>query len=142
MKTFIQRPEDVKRAWYLVNAEGLILGRMASKVASILRGKTKVTFTPFVDTADEVVIINAEKVQVTGKKMTDKKYQRYSGYPSGLKEFSLATMMKKKPEEVIMHAVKGMLPHTALGKRMLTRLKVYSGSEHPHKAQNPQELKI
>jgi len=142
MKTFIQKQKDVQRAWHLIDADGVILGRLASKIAMILRGKTKATFTPYVDMADEVVVINAEKVRVTGKKLTDKKYQRYSGYPDGLKEFDLETVLKNKPEEVIMHAVKGMLPHSALGKQLLTRLKVYRGSEHPHKAQNPQVLKL
>ncbi len=142
MKTFIQKQQEVQRAWHLIDADGVILGRLASKIAMILRGKTKATFTPYVDMADEVVVINAEKVRVTGKKMTDKKYQRYSGYPDGLKEFDLATMLRNKPEEVINHAVKGMLPHNALGKQLLTRLKVYRGSEHPHQAQNPQALKI
>ncbi|MDD5746161.1 MAG: 50S ribosomal protein L13 [Candidatus Omnitrophica bacterium] len=142
MKTFIQKQEEVQRAWHLIDADGKILGRLASKIAMILRGKTKATFTPYVDMADEVVVINAEKIRVTGNKLADKKYQRYSGYPNGLKEFDLATLRRNKPEEVIMHAVKGMLPHSALGKKLLTRLKVYRGSEHPHQAQNPQELKI
>ena len=142
MKTFVQKPEDVKRKWHLIDADGKILGRMAVKIACILRGKTKAEYTPFVDMGDEVVVINAAKIRVTGKKLTAKEYQSYSGYPGGQKSFSLEQMLSKKPEEVIKHAVKGMLPHNSLGRQMLKRLKVYSQSEHPHTAQNPQELKI
>ncbi len=141
MKTFMQRPEDVKRNWFVVDAQGEILGRLATKIATILRGKNKPEYTPHVDTGDHIVVINAEKVRVTGKKMSDKKYQTYSGYPGGQKEYSLQTMLKDKPEEVIRRAVKGMLPHNTLGRKMLTKLKIYKGSEHPHSAQNPQELK-
>ena len=139
MKTFMKRPEDVQRKWYIIDAERKILGRLATKVAVILRGKNKPEYTPHVDTGDHIIVINAEKIQVTGNKLTDKKYQTYSGYPGGQKEYSLETLLKKKPEEVIMKAVKGMLPHNTLGRKMLTKLKVYKGSEHPHAAQ---ELKI
>lgn len=142
MKTFMKRPEDVKRAWFVVDADGIILGRMATKIAMILRGKNKAEYTPHVDTGDHVVVINAEKIRVSGKKLTDKKYQTYSGFPGGQKEYSLETMLKNKPEEVIRKAVKGMLPKNSLGRQMLTKLKVYRGSEHPHVAQSPQELKI
>ncbi len=142
MKTFMQRPEDVNRKWFLIDADGKILGRLATKIATILRGKNKPEYTPHVDTGDSIVVINAEKVCVTGKKMSDKKYQTYSGYPGGQKEYSLQTMLKDKPEEVIRRAVKGMLPHNTLGRKMLSKLKIYKGSEHPHIAQNPQELKI
>ena len=142
MKTFMKRPEDVKRAWFLIDAQGKTLGRMATKIAVILRGKNKPEYTPHVDTGDHIVVINAEKVYVTGKKLTDKMYQTYSGYPGGQKTHSLETMLKNKPEEVIMLAVRGMLPKNTLGRQMLTKLKVYKGSEHPHVAQNPQELKI
>ncbi|MCK4994686.1 MAG: 50S ribosomal protein L13 [Candidatus Omnitrophica bacterium] len=142
MKTFMKRPEDVKRAWFIIDAQGKTLGRMSTKIAMILRGKNKAEYTPHVDTGDHVIVINAEKVFVTGKKLTDKKYQTYSGYPGGQKEYSLETMLKTKPEEVIRHAVKGMLPKNSLGRQMLTKLKVYKGSEHPHVAQCPQELKI
>lgn len=141
MKTFMRRPEDVKKDWFLIDADGKILGRLAAKIAVMLRGKNKPEFTPHVDTGDHIVVINAEKIRVTGKKMTDKIYQTYSGYPGGQKEYSLETMLKNKPEEVIKLAVKGMLPHNTLGRQMLSKLKVYKGSEHPHAAQNPQELK-
>ncbi len=142
MKTFMQRPEDVKRKWFIVDADGKILGRLATSIATILRGKNKPEYTPHVDTGDHIIVINAEKVRVTGKKLSDKKYQTYSGYPGGQKEYSLQTMLKDKPEEVIRLAVKGMLPHNTLGGKMLAKLKIYKGSEHPHIAQNPQELKI
>jgi len=142
MKSFVQKPKDVKRKCFLIDADGKILGRMATKIAGILRGKTKPEFTPHVDMADEVIVINASKIRVTGKKMTDKKYQRYSGYPGGQKEVNLATMLAKKPEEVIKHAVKGMLPHNSLGRTLLKRMKVYGGSKHPHAAQKPEALEI
>jgi len=138
----MQKPHEVKRNWYLIDANGKILGRLATKIATILRGKDKPEFTPHVDMADEIVVINAEKISVTGKKLKAKKYQTYSGYPSGLKECNLETMLRTKPEEVIKHAVRGMLPHNTLGRQLLKRLKVYAQSEHPHQAQNPQELKI
>jgi len=138
----MQRSEDVKRKWFIIDADGKILGRLATKIATILRGKNKPEYTPHVDTGDHIIVLNAEKVRVTGKKMSDKKYQTYSGYPGGQKEYSLQTMLKDKPEEVIKRAVKGMLPHNTLGRKMLTKLKIYKGSEHPHIAQNPQELKI
>ena len=142
MKTFMKRPEDVKRAWFIIDADGKILGRMATKIAMILRGKNKAEYTPHVDTGDHIIVINAEKIRVSGKKMTDKIYQTYSGYPGGQKEYNLETMIKNKPEEVIKLAVRGMLPKNTLGRQMLTKLKVYKGKEHPHAAQNPQELKI
>lgn len=142
MKTFMKRNEDVNKAWVLIDAEGKILGRLATKVAMILRGKTKPEYTPHVDTGDNVIVVNAEKIKVTGKKLSDKKYQTYSGYPSGQKEYNLQTMLKNKPEDVIKLAVKGMLPKNTLGRKMLSNLKVYKGSEHPHVAQNPKEIKI
>jgi len=142
MKTFIQKQQEVKRNWYLIDANGKILGRLATKIATILRGKNKPEFTPHVDMADEIVVINAEKISVTGKKLKAKKYQSFSGYPGGLKECNLETMLKTKPEEVIKHAVRGMLPHNTLGRQLLKRLKVYAQGEHPHQAQNPQELKV
>ena len=142
MKTFMQRPEDVKRKWFIVDADGKILGRLATSIATILRGKNKPEYTPHVDTGDHIIVINAEKIRVTGKKLSDKKYKTYSGYPGGQKEYSLQTLLKNKPEEVIRLAVKGMLAHNTLGRQMLTKLKVYKGSEHPHSAQSPQELKI
>ncbi len=142
MKSFAKRPEDVKREWLLIDADGLILGRLATQLASMLRGKTKPEFTAHVDMADQIIVINAAKIRVTGKKLTDKKYQSYSGFPGGQKEVSLADKLAKKPEDVIMHAVKGMLPHNTLGRQLLRKLKVYAGAEHPHQAQNPQEFKI
>ena len=142
MKTFIKNSKDVKRNWYLIDAEGKILGRLATKIAMMLRGKDRPEFTPFVDMADEIVVINAAKIAVTGKKLTAKKYQTYSGYPGGRKEVDLKTMIEKKPEEVIKQAVWGMLPHNSLGRQILKKLKVYAGSEHKHQAQNPQEIKI
>ncbi|MCP4650913.1 MAG: 50S ribosomal protein L13 [PVC group bacterium] len=141
-KTFIQKPKDVVRKWYLVDADGKILGRLATKIAMILRGKTKPEFTPHVDMGDEVVVINAAKIRVTGKKLKDKKYQSYSGYPSGQKEVNLEVMLAKKPEDVIRLAVRGMLPHNALGRKMLKHLKVYAQNEHPHSAQKTEELKV
>lgn len=138
----MQKPEEVKRKWYIIDADGLILGRLATKIASMLRGKTKPEFTPHVDMADEIVIINAAKICVTGKKTNDKKYQSYSGYPSGRKEINLKKLLETKPEEVIRKAVKGMLPNNTVGRSMMKKLKIYESNEHPHKAQNPQELKI
>ncbi|MFH2137045.1 MAG: 50S ribosomal protein L13 [Candidatus Omnitrophota bacterium] len=141
-KTFAQKPKDVVRNWYIIDAEGKILGRVATKIAMILRGKNKPEFTPYVDMADEIVVINAAKVKVTGNKLKDKKYQSYSGYPGGQKEVNLETMLIKKPEEVIYHAVRGMLPHNSLGRKIIKKLKVYATNKHPHEAQKPQELKI
>ncbi len=142
MKTFVKKPKDVKRQWQLFDAEGQILGRFATQIAVILRGKNTPEFTPHVDMGDMVIVINAAKIRVSGNKLKDKIYQRYSGYPGGRKEFNLATMLKNKPEEVIKQAVRGMLPHTSLGRKVLKRLKVYAQSEHPHAAQRPKELKI
>ncbi len=142
MKTFEPKAKDIKRIWYLIDAENKILGRLATKVAELLYGKGKVEFARHVDTGDEVIVINAAKIRVTGNKMKDKIYQRFSGYPGGRKVFSLETMMEKNPEEVITHAVKGMLPHNPLGRKMLKRLKVYAKAEHPHQAQNPKEIKM
>ena len=142
MKSFIAKPEEVERKWYVVDAEGQTLGRLASKVAAILRGKNKPTFTPHVDCGDYVIVINAEKVKVTGKKMTDKVYVTVSGYPGGRKEVSLEKLQAKKPEEIIRHAVKGMIPDGKLGRQMFKKLKVYAGPEHNHEAQKPELLEI
>jgi len=142
MKSFVQKPQDVKRKWLLIDADGLILGRLATQLASMLRGKTKPEFTAHVDMADEIVIINAAKIRVTGKKLNDKKYQTYSGYPGGQKEINLAEKLEKNPEDVIVHAVRGMLPHNTLGRQLMKKLKVYAGAEHPHQAQNPELIKI
>lgn len=136
------KQEDVRRKWYLIDAKGKILGRLASRIAMILSGKTKAIYTPHVDTGDEVIVINAKDVAVTGKKLDDKLYRSYSGYPGGLKEKNLETMLERKPEEVIVKAVKGMLPHNKLGRKMLKRLKVYEGPTHPHQAQRPEALEL
>ena len=140
MKSYIAKAQEVERKWYVVDAAGKPLGRVASQVASILRGKNKPTFTPHVDGGDFVVVVNAEKVVLTGKKLTQKFYRYHTGYVGGLKEISYKEMMEKKPEEVVAHAVSGMLPKNKLRDRMMTRLRVYRGAEHPHAAQNPQEL--
>lgn len=136
-KTYSAKPLEVERKWYLIDAEGEILGRLATKVANILRGKNKPEYTPHVDTGDFVIIINAEKIQVTGKKETDKKYYRHSGYPGGLKVASFKELMEKNPAAAVEKAVKGMLPHNTLGDEQFQKLKVYAGSEHPHAAQQP-----
>ncbi len=142
MKTFMQRKEDVQREWYLVDATGKTLGRLASEIAKILMGKHKPTYTPHVDGGDFVVVVNAEKIHATGKKLDKKIYYKHTGYPGGLKETTLREMLQKKPEEVIRLAVKGMLPKNKLRDRRMKRLKVYAGPEHPHKAQNPKPLEL
>ena len=142
MKSYIAKPADVKRDWYIVDAEGKTLGRLATEIATILRGKNKPTFTPHVDGGDFVIVVNAEKVVLTGKKLTQKYYRYHTGYVGGLKEISYKEMMEKKPEEVVAHEVSGMLPKNKLRDRMMTRLIVYRGSEHPHAAQNPQFLNL
>jgi len=142
MKTYQAKKEELKHQWYLVNAEGKILGRLASELAKILRGKHKPTFTPHVDTGDFVVVVNAEKVGLTGKKLKDKIYYRHTGYPGGIKEVSAEKLLAKKPTELIRRAVKGMLPKNSLGRQMLRKLKVYAGPNHPHKAQNPVPLEL
>ena len=142
MKTFMQRKEDVQREWYLVDATGKTLGRLASEIAKILMGKHKPTYTPHVDGGDFVVVVNAEKIHATGKKLNQKIYYRHTGYPGGLKEITLREMLQKKPEEVIRLAVRGMLPKNKLRDRRMKRLKVYAGPEHPHKAQNPKPLEL
>lgn len=138
MKSFIAKPHEVERKWYVIDAEGRTLGRLATEVASILRGKKKTIFTPHVDTGDYVVIINAEKVEVTGNKRTDKVYKRHTGYPGGLRQVSFEMLQAKKPEEIIRHAVKGMMPKGKLGRQMFKKLKVYAGPEHKHGAQKPE----
>lgn len=137
MKTYSAKPLEVERKWYLIDAEGKTLGRLASLVANVLRGKHKPQYTPHIDTGDFVIIINAEKIQVTGKKETDKKYYRHTGYPGGLKVTSFKELMEKDPTKAIEKAVKGMLPHNTLGQDQFNKLKVYAGSEHPHEAQKP-----
>jgi large subunit ribosomal protein L13 len=142
MKTYQAKKEELKYQWYLVNAEGKVLGRLASELSKILRGKHKPTFTPHVDTGDFVVVVNAEKVGLTGKKLKDKIYYRHTGYPGGIKEVSAEKLLAKKPTELIRRAVKGMLPKNSLGRQMLRKLKVYAGPNHPHKAQNPVPLEL
>ena len=142
MKTFSAKPQTAEHNWLLVDAEGQTLGRMASEIASRLRGKHKPEYTPHVDTGDFIVVVNADKVRVTGKKAKDKMYYAHSGFPGGLKQASFEEMMAKSPEKVIKLAVKGMLPRTPLGRAMFKKLKVYSGNEHPHTAQQPQALQL
>ena len=139
MKSYIAKPAEVERKWYVIDAEDKTLGKIASEVASILRGKKKPIYTPHVDTGDYVIVINAENVRVTGKKEEQKIYKSHSGYPGGLKETTLRELRAKKPEEIIRHAVKGMMPKGKLGRQMFKKLKVYAGPEHPHTAQNPEE---
>ncbi len=140
MKTYSAKPLEVERKWYLIDAEGETLGRLAVRIANILRGKHKPEYTPHVDTGDFVVVINAEKVVVTGKKETDKIYLHHTGYPGGLKSASFKELMEKDGRLALEKAVKGMLPHNTLGAQQLTKLKIYTGSEHPHAAQKPIKL--
>ena len=140
MKTFMASPATIDRKWYVVDATGMTLGRLASEVASVLRGKNKPIFTPHIDTGDYVIVINAEKIAVTGKKMDQKIYYHHSDYVGGMKEATLREKLNKKPEEVIEHAVKGMLPKGPLGRQMLKKLHVYAGPEHKHAAQKPEVL--
>lgn len=142
MRTYTPKPEDIERRWYVVDAQGKTLGRLASEIARILRGKHKPIFSPHMDTGDFVIVINAEKVHVTGRKLTQKFYYRHSGYPGGLKAISLRDQLKKHPERVIQHAVRGMLPKNRLGRKMIKKLKVYAGPDHPHKAQKPEPLDL
>lgn len=142
MNTYMANPAKIERKWYVVDAEGQTLGRLASEVAKILRGKNKPVFTPHIDTGDYVVVINAEKVAVTGKKLDQKIYYNHSEYVGGMRETTLREMMAKKPEKVVELAVKGMLPKGPLGRSMMTKLHVYAGAEHPHAAQKPEELKF
>lgn len=142
INTYMQKKEDVKRTWYLVDAEDAILGRLSAKIAKMLIGKNKPQYTPHVDISDFIVVINAAKIRVTGKKLSQKNYLRFSGYPGGLKSETLEHLLKRKPELVITHAVKGMLPRNCLGRDMLTRLKVYSNDKHPHSAQKPTKIDL
>ena len=140
MNSFMANPDKIERKWYVVDAEGCTLGRLASEVASVLRGKNKPVFTPHVDTGDYVIVINAEKIKVTGKKLDQKIYYSHSDYVGGMKETTLREMMNKKPEKVIELAVKGMLPKGPLGRQMIKKLHVYAGAEHGHEAQKPEDL--
>jgi large subunit ribosomal protein L13 len=142
MKTFIVKEKDIKKDWLIIDATDKVLGRLASKVASILRGKDKVIFSPHQDTGDEVIVINASKIKVTGKKMATKEYKRYSAYPGGLNIEMLEDVLKKSPDRVIRHAVKGMLPKNKLGDKLIKKLRVYPNDVHPHAAQKPKEFKL
>ncbi|CAM2767780.1 MULTISPECIES: 50S ribosomal protein L13 [Slackia] len=142
MKTYYAKPQEVEREWVLIDATDQVLGRVATKAATILKGKNKPQYTPHVDTGDFVIIINADKIRVTGTKVTSKEYYRHSGHPGGLKKETFQEAMEKHPERVIEHAVKGMLPKNTLGRAMGMKLKVYAGAEHPHAAQKPREIKI
>ena len=142
MKTYQAKKEEMEHQWYLVDAEGKVLGRLASELSKILRGKNKPIYTPHVDTGDFVVVVNAEKVALTGKKVKDKIYYHHTGYPGGIKEMSAEELLAKKPTEVLRIAVKGMLPKNSLSRQMLRKLKIYAGSNHPHEAQKPIPLKV
>jgi large subunit ribosomal protein L13 len=142
MKTYSAKPGEIARDWYLVDAEGKTLGRIATQIADRLRGKGKASFTPHVDTGDFVVVINAEKIAVTGKKLEQKMYYKHSGYPGGLRERTLQEQLDRQPTEVLRKAVKGMLPRNKLGRAQLTKLKIYAGPEHPHEAQAPTTLEV
>lgn len=142
MKTFSAKPDSVKRDWFVVDADGKTLGRLAAEIARRLRGKHKAEYTPHVDTGDYIVVINAEKVHVTGKKADQKMYHRHSGYPGGLKSASFRQVIERAPERALQHAVKGMLPKNPLGRAMFKKLKVYAGGAHPHEAQQPRQLEI
>ena len=141
MNTFMQKKETVERKWFVIDAEGVALGRLATKVATVLKGKHKATFTPHIDCGDYVIVVNAEKVKLTGKKLTDKKYYNHSGYPGGLRERNAQTMIEKYPEEMIERAVKGMLPHGRLGRQQIKKLFVYGGPDYEQQAQKP-EVKV
>ncbi len=142
MKTYSAKPQDVRRQWHLIDAEGKTLGRLSTEIARRLRGKHKPEYTPHIDTGDYIVVINAEKVHVTGKKLSDKMYHHHTGYIGNLKSESLEQLLARKPEKVIQTAVKGMMPRGPLGREMLRKLKVYAGAEHPHTAQQPQALEL
>jgi large subunit ribosomal protein L13 len=142
MKTYQAKREEVEHQWYLVDAEGKVLGRLAAELVKILKGKNKPTYTPHLDTGDFVVVVNAGKVTLTGKKMKDKIYYHHTGYPGGIKEMNAEKLLAKKPTEMIRMAVKGMLPKNSLGRQMLRKLKIYSGSNHPHEAQKPVTINI
>ena len=142
MKTYVAKEKDINRKWYFVDAKGKVLGRLATRVASILRGKHKAIYTPYIDTGDHVIIVNANKITVTGDKLKSKVYKSFSGYPGGLKVTNLAAMMEKDSTKVVRLAIQRMLPGNPLGRDMIKKVKIYSGSEHPHKAQCPQALEI
>ncbi len=140
MKTYSAKPGEITREWYLVDAEGKTLGRLATQIADTLRGKRKPQYTPHVDTGDFVIVVNAEKIHVTGNKLDQKRYYRHSGYPGGLRSRTLREQLDRRPTEVLRVAVKGMLPKNRLARQQITKLKIYAGPEHPHEAQNPKPL--
>ena len=142
MKTISTRPQDAEREWFVVDAEGKTLGRLSSQIAHRLRGKHKAAYTPHVDTGDFIVVVNAEKIRVSGKKETDKLYYRHSGYPGGIRSTTVRKLREEHPERILANAVKGMLPRNPLGRAMFRKLKVYAGPEHPHTAQQPQALEL
>jgi large subunit ribosomal protein L13 len=142
MKTYSAKPGEVTREWYLVDAEGKTLGRLATQIADTLRGKRKPQYTPHVDTGDFVVVVNADKIAVTGNKLDQKRYYRHSGYPGGLRSRTLREQLERRPTEVLRVAVKGMLPKNRLARQQITKLKIYAGPEHPHEAQNPKPLNL
>jgi large subunit ribosomal protein L13 len=142
MKTYVAKPTDRQRDWYVVDAEGKTLGRLATQIADALRGKRKPEYTPHCDTGDFVIVINAEKIAVTGNKLADKRYWRHSGYPGGIRSRTLGEMLERRPEEVIRKAVSGMLPRNRLARQQLRKLKVYAGPDHPHAAQKPEPMEI
>jgi large subunit ribosomal protein L13 len=142
MPTYMAKADEIQHKWYVIDADGKPLGRLASEIAKILKGKNKPIYTPHVDTGDYVIVINAEKVVLTGNKLDKKKYQYHTGYPGGLKEMTYRQLMQKKPTEAVRHAVKGMLPHNSLGRKMFKKLHVYAGSEHKHQAQQPETLTL
>ena len=142
MKTYFPNDADIKKEWHVLDADGIVLGRLAAQVAAVLRGKTKPIYTPHTETGDFIIVVNAEKVKLTGNKLFQKMYRKHSNYPGGLRVTNAKTMLEKKPEEVIYTAVKGMLPKNSLGRQMLKKLKVYKGNEHPHRAQKPKEMTL
>ncbi|UCE26845.1 MAG: 50S ribosomal protein L13 [Candidatus Coatesbacteria bacterium] len=141
-KTYTPKKNDIERRWYVIDADGAVLGRLATEVANVIRGKHKPYFTPHLDTGDFVIVINAEKVALTGKKLIDKIYYRHSGYVGNLKEISAGKLLEMNPEKVVLHAVRGMLPKNRLGRKLLTKVKVYRGNSHPHEAQTPERWVI
>jgi large subunit ribosomal protein L13 len=142
VRTYTLKPSDIQRKWYLVDAQGQNLGRLSSKIAAVLRGKHKASFTPWMDNGDFVIIVNAEKIEVSGNRASDKFYYNFSGYAGGMKSISLRDQLVKHPERVLFTAIKGMLPHNRLGRQMVKKLKVYAGTEHPHAAQQPEKLEL
>jgi len=142
MKSFIPGEKEIQRQWHVVDADGQILGRLATRVANLLTGKDKAVFTPFLDTGDHVIVVNADKVRLTGKKLTDKYYRHHTGYPGGLREVSVGVVMSRNPERVVREAIVGMLPKTKLGRAMRRKLRVYRGPQHPHQAQRPSVLAL